>query len=122
MPKEAKTTRKTKAKAETGGKKKKGMMLRALTSLPFHPANHCHRPQCAQAWFFRYALLGPLPPPPSLIRIAGQVGKVLGEKWKALNAKQREPYEAKAKADKERYEADKAAYNNNAGDDDEEEE
>ena len=40
----------------------------------------------------------------------GQVGKALGEKWKALNAKQREPYEAKAKADKERYESEKAAY------------
>lgn len=44
--------------------------------------------------------------------IAGQVGKVLGEKWKALNSKQREPYEAKAKADKERYESEKASYNN----------
>lgn len=43
---------------------------------------------------------------------AGQVGKVLGEKWKALNSKQREPYEAKAKADKERYESEKASYNN----------
>lgn len=40
------------------------------------------------------------------------MGKVLGEKWKALNAKQREPYEAKAKADKERYEREKASYNN----------
>lgn len=41
---------------------------------------------------------------------AGQVGKVLGERWKALNAKQREPYEAKAKTDKERYESEKATY------------
>jgi len=40
----------------------------------------------------------------------GQVGKVLGERWKALNAKQREPYEAKAKTDKERYESEKASY------------
>lgn len=40
----------------------------------------------------------------------GQVGKVLGEKWKALNPKQREPYEQKAKADKERYESEKANY------------
>ena len=50
----------------------------------------------------------------SLINLAcilGQVGKVLGERWKALNQKQREPYEAKAKADKERYEKEKAAYN-----------
>lgn len=46
-----------------------------------------------------------------LLRSTGQVGKVLGEKWKALSAKQREPYEAKAKADKERYESEKASYN-----------
>jgi len=50
----------------------------------------------------------------------GQVGKVLGDKWKALSEKQRVPYENKAKTDKERYEREKAAYN--AGDDDEEEE
>ncbi|KAL9634760.1 MAG: hypothetical protein Q9164_003901 [Protoblastenia rupestris] len=49
----------------------------------------------------------------------GQVGKVLGERWKALNEKQRTPYEAKAKADKERYESEKASYNAN---DEEEEE
>ena len=41
----------------------------------------------------------------------GQVGKVLGEKWKALSAKQREPYEAKAKQDKARYESEKLNYN-----------
>ena len=45
-------------------------------------------------------------------RDAGQVGKVLGERWKALNMKQREPYEAKAKTDKQRYEDEKASYNN----------
>ena len=45
------------------------------------------------------------------IYLAGQVGKVLGERWKALNPKQREPYEAKAKTDKERYESEKASYN-----------
>lgn len=43
--------------------------------------------------------------------ISGQVGKVLGERWKALNDKQRKPYEDKAKADKERYENEKASYN-----------
>lgn len=42
---------------------------------------------------------------------AGQVGKVLGERWKALNPKQREPYEAKARTDKARYESEKASYN-----------
>lgn len=45
-------------------------------------------------------------------RATGQVGKVLGERWKALNMKQREPYEAKAKTDKQRYEDEKASYNN----------
>lgn len=46
-----------------------------------------------------------------LTRHTGQVGKVLGERWKALNEKQRTPYESKAKADKERYETEKASYN-----------
>ena len=41
----------------------------------------------------------------------GQVGKLLGLRWKALNEKQRAPYEAKAAADKKRYEDEKAAYN-----------
>ena len=41
----------------------------------------------------------------------GQVGKVLGERWKALNDKQRAPYEAKAAADKKRYEDEKKSYN-----------
>ncbi|ORY14289.1 high mobility group box domain-containing protein [Clohesyomyces aquaticus] len=40
----------------------------------------------------------------------GEVGKMLGEKWKALTEKQRAPYEAKAAADKKRYEEEKAAY------------
>ncbi|KAF0639868.1 hypothetical protein FPSE5266_00047 [Fusarium pseudograminearum] len=39
------------------------------------------------------------------------VGKLLGERWKALNEKQRAPYEAKAAADKKRYEDEKQAYN-----------
>lgn len=43
--------------------------------------------------------------------LPGQVGKVLGERWKALSDKQRQPYEAKAAADKKRYEDEKAAYN-----------
>jgi hypothetical protein len=42
---------------------------------------------------------------------SGQVGKVLGERWKALNDKQRAPYEAKAAADKKRYEDEKKSYN-----------
>ncbi|GJN68538.1 HMG box-containing protein [Purpureocillium lilacinum] len=46
----------------------------------------------------------------------GQVGKLLGERWKALNDKQRAPYEAKAAADKKRYEDEKQAYNAEADD------
>ncbi|KAH0832509.1 non-histone chromosomal protein 6 [Fonsecaea monophora] len=49
----------------------------------------------------------------------GQVGKVLGDKWKALSDKQREPYEKKAAADKKRYEDEKAKYNAGEDDDDE---
>lgn len=52
----------------------------------------------------------------------GQVGKVLGERWKALSQKQRDPYEAKAAADKKRYEDEKAAYQANAGNGEDEEE
>lgn len=52
----------------------------------------------------------------------GQVGKVLGERWKALSQKQRDPYEAKAAADKKRYEDEKAAYQANSGNGDDEEE
>jgi hypothetical protein len=43
-------------------------------------------------------------------RSTGQVGKVLGDKWKALNEKQRVPYEQKAATDKKRYEDEKAKY------------
>ncbi|KAH7077798.1 nucleosome binding protein [Paraphoma chrysanthemicola] len=49
----------------------------------------------------------------------GEVGKLLGEKWKALSEKQRTPYEAKAATDKKRYEEEKAAYQ--AGEEEEEE-
>ncbi|ESZ93610.1 nucleosome binding protein [Sclerotinia borealis F-4128] len=44
----------------------------------------------------------------------GQVGKVLGERWKALNEKQRIPYEESAARDKKRYEEEKAIYNADA--------
>ncbi|KAK9467746.1 high mobility group box domain-containing protein [Lipomyces arxii] len=40
----------------------------------------------------------------------GQVGKVLGERWKALNSKEKIPYETRAAQDKKRYEEEKAAY------------
>lgn len=40
----------------------------------------------------------------------GQVGKLLGEKWKALSADEKTPYETKAATDKKRYEKEKAEY------------
>jgi len=48
---------------------------------------------------------------PLLTMVTGQVGKALGERWKALNDKQRAPYEAKAAQDKKRYEDEKTTYN-----------
>ncbi|CAH2351911.1 non-histone chromosomal protein 6 [[Candida] railenensis] len=40
----------------------------------------------------------------------GQVGKLLGEKWKALTGDEKVPYETKAETDKKRYEKEKAEY------------
>ncbi|CDK25585.1 unnamed protein product [Kuraishia capsulata CBS 1993] len=40
----------------------------------------------------------------------GQIGKLLGEKWKALDAAGKVPYEAKAEEDKKRYELEKLEY------------
>ena len=51
---------------------------------------------------------------------SGQVGKILGEKWKALGDKQRQLYEAKAIADNERYQKEKAKYAANEQEEDEE--
>jgi len=41
---------------------------------------------------------------------AGQVGKMLGDKWKALTESERKPYDEKAATDKKRYEEEKAKY------------
>lgn len=46
-----------------------------------------------------------------LIISTGQVGKMLGERWKNLSDTDRRPYEEKAAADKKRYEEEKANYN-----------
>ena len=37
----------------------------------------------------------------------GEIGKRLGEQWKALSEKEKEPYQKKAAADKVRYEKEK---------------
>ena len=132
MPKQkSASTRKAKGKAE--GKKKKG----ASSSLPHSLAlesNASHRPKCPKARSLCLHVLRQRAarererrkPWHRLRSVAsractilasdtlffiGQVGKVLGERWKALSTSQREPYEAKARADKERYDAEKASYN-----------
>lgn len=40
----------------------------------------------------------------------GQVGKQLGDRWKALEDDDKIPYNTKAEADKKRYEKEKAEY------------
>jgi len=50
----------------------------------------------------------------------GEVGKILGEKWKELTDKEKVPYDKKAQQDKERYEAEKARYQAGGDDDDDE--
>ncbi|GAA5803626.1 high mobility group box domain-containing protein [Helicostylum pulchrum] len=39
----------------------------------------------------------------------GQIGKLLGEKWKSMSEEQKKPYALKAEIDKKRYESEKAA-------------
>ncbi len=40
----------------------------------------------------------------------GQIGKLLGQRWKSLSPAEKLPYETKAQADKNRYEKEKAHY------------
>lgn len=40
----------------------------------------------------------------------GEVGRMLGDKWKALTDEEKEPYNSKAAVDKKRYEKEKAEY------------
>ncbi|GAA5960914.1 hypothetical protein JCM3765_007535 [Sporobolomyces pararoseus] len=40
----------------------------------------------------------------------GEIGKLLGAKWKEADAEERAPFEEKAKEDKARYEKEKAEY------------
>ncbi|KAJ5094092.1 Non-histone chromosomal protein 6 [Penicillium angulare] len=51
----------------------------------------------------------------------GQVGKTLGDKWKALSESERKPYDKKAADDKKRYEDEKAKYQEAQANADEEE-
>ncbi|THY89808.1 hypothetical protein D6C93_06772 [Aureobasidium pullulans] len=93
MPKERATTRKTAKK--DGGKKKKdpNAPKRGLSAYMFF-ANEQREKVREDNPGIKF----------------GDVGKLLGEKWKSLNEKQKTPYEAKAAADKKRYEEEKAAY------------
>ncbi|KAK8192646.1 Non-histone chromosomal protein 6 [Zalaria obscura] len=97
MPKEAKTTRKSAKSAgkADGGKKKKdpNMPKRGLSAYMFF-ANEQREKVREDNPGIKF----------------GDVGKMLGEKWKGLSDKQKGPYEAKAAADKKRYEEEKAAY------------
>ncbi|KAK3621425.1 Non-histone chromosomal protein 6 [Elasticomyces elasticus] len=109
MPKEKATTRKAAkgAKADGGGKKKKdpNMPKRGLSAYMFF-ANDQRDKVREDNPGIKF----------------GEVGKKLGEQWKSLNDKQKAPYEAKAAADKKRYEEEKAAYTASPVEDEEEEE
>ncbi|KAL1968320.1 hypothetical protein VTN77DRAFT_1849 [Rasamsonia byssochlamydoides] len=100
MPKE-KTTRKTKARGVEKKKKDPNAPKRGLSAYMFF-ANEQREAVREQNPGISF----------------GQVGKLLGERWKSLTEEQRRPYEEKAAADKKRYEDEKASYN--AGEDDEE--
>ncbi|RDW86557.1 high-mobility group nucleosome-binding protein [Aspergillus mulundensis] len=105
MPK-AQPTRKTKtATRETGGRKKKdpNAPKRGLSAYMFFANDNREKVRDDN---------------PGIT--FGQVGKMLGEKWKALSDKDRKPYEDKAAADKKRYEDEKAAYQAGGAEEDEE--
>ncbi|KAG5513306.1 hypothetical protein PMAC_001369 [Pneumocystis sp. 'macacae'] len=42
----------------------------------------------------------------------GQIGKILGERWKNMSLKDRQPYENRAKKDKQRFEMEKSQWRN----------
>ncbi|KAJ1985471.1 Non-histone chromosomal protein 6 [Dimargaris cristalligena] len=46
----------------------------------------------------------------------GQIGKMMGAQWKSMTDTDKIPYEDQARADKERYEEEKAAYAANGPD------
>ncbi|KAG4302971.1 hypothetical protein PCANB_000731 [Pneumocystis canis] len=47
----------------------------------------------------------------------GQIGKILGELWKNLSSKDKQPYENRAKKDKERFETEKSQWRSENMDD-----
>ncbi|MCJ1361126.1 Non-histone chromosomal protein 6, partial [Acarospora aff. strigata] len=94
MPKEKTTTRKTKARTTEKKKKDPNAPKRGLSAYMFFAQEQRENVRDEN---------------PGIS--FGQVGKVLGERWKALDEKQRQPYESKAAADKKRYENEKASYN-----------
>ncbi|KAF4550960.1 Non-histone chromosomal protein 6 [Elsinoe fawcettii] len=106
MPKEAATKRKS-AKADKGGKRKKdpNAPKRGLSAYMFF-ANEQRDKVREDNPGIKF----------------GEVGRMLGDKWKQLSEKQKAPYEAKAAADKKRYEDQKAAYAAGAADEDDEDE
>ncbi|KAI4148097.1 MAG: hypothetical protein LQ340_005239 [Diploschistes diacapsis] len=106
MPKAKSSTRKTKSKAD-GGKKKKD-------------PNAPKRGLSAYMFFANEQRENVREENPGIA--FGQVGKVLGERWKALSPQERQPYEDKAKADKERYDAEKASYASGLADEDDDDE
>ncbi|GAB7346549.1 hypothetical protein MBLNU457_5227t1 [Dothideomycetes sp. NU457] len=109
MPKAAETKRKSAKTAEKGGKRKKdpNAPKRSLSAYMIF-ANEQRDKVREDNPGIKF----------------GEVGKVLGSKWKGLNEKQKAPYEAKAATDKKRYEEEKAAYQAGgaAADDDDEDE
>ncbi|CAF9905511.1 MAG: High mobility group nhp1 [Gomphillus americanus] len=107
MPKAKPTsTRKTKGKADSGKKKK--------------DPNAPKRGLSAYMFFANEQRENVREENPNIS--FGQVGKVLGERWKALSESERRPYEDKAKADKERYDAEKASYAGGGQDEEDDEE
>ncbi|KAL1853446.1 Non-histone chromosomal protein 6 [Paecilomyces lecythidis] len=102
MPKEKTTTRKTKTRGVEKKKKDPNAPKRGLSAYMFF-ANEQRESVREQNPGISF----------------GQVGKVLGERWKALSDEERRPYEEKAQADKKRYEDEKASYNQAAEEDEE---
>ncbi|PNS20782.1 hypothetical protein CAC42_2713 [Sphaceloma murrayae] len=105
MPKEAATKRKSAKAADKGGKRKKdpNAPKRGLSAYMFF-ANEQRDKVREDNPGIKF----------------GEVGKMLGDKWKQLSDKQKAPYEAKAAADKKRYEDQKAAYQAGGVDDEDE--